>query len=133
MRIWLIGWSIGYFNCPILTFRRHVPPGEPIDLLNVAFENPRSLNAPNKQSLQEERAQRKRSKKERKEGTLAMPFDDQSQEVVNEPPKIRAYDVPDRITGLEEVEELRRLCPHRQWNFVSLIFHCLRLISSDIY
>jgi hypothetical protein len=27
--------------------------------------------------------------------------------------------VPDRVTGLEEVEELRSLCPDRIWNFVS--------------
>ena len=31
-----------------------------------------------------------------------------------------SYDVPDRLTGLQEVEELRRLCPHRIWNFVSI-------------
>lgn len=31
-----------------------------------------------------------------------------------------SYDVPDRLTGLQEVEELRRLCPGRTWNFVGL-------------
>jgi hypothetical protein len=30
------------------------------------------------------------------------------------------YLVPDRVAGLSELEELRRLCPGRQWNFVSL-------------
>lgn len=30
------------------------------------------------------------------------------------------YLVPDRSAGLCELEELRRLCPGRQWNFVSL-------------
>ena len=30
-----------------------------------------------------------------------------------------SYNVPDRLTGLQEVEELRRLCPGRTWNFVS--------------
>ena len=29
------------------------------------------------------------------------------------------YLVPDRVGGLNELEELRRLCPGRQWNFVS--------------
>ena len=29
-----------------------------------------------------------------------------------------SYLVPDRITGLEELEEFIRLCPNRQWNFV---------------
>ena len=32
------------------------------------------------------------------------------------------YAVPDRDTGLEEVEELRKLCPGRVWNFVSFEF-----------
>ena len=31
------------------------------------------------------------------------------------------YLVPDRVTGLEELEELRTLCPGRQWNFVRSI------------
>ena len=30
------------------------------------------------------------------------------------------YLVPDRVAGLSELEELRRLCPGRQWNFVGL-------------
>jgi hypothetical protein len=32
----------------------------------------------------------------------------------------KMYEVPDRITGTTEVEELRRLCPGRTWNFVGL-------------
>lgn len=28
------------------------------------------------------------------------------------------YHVPDRLTGLEELEELRRICSNRIWNFV---------------
>lgn len=68
---------------------RFLPAGEPIDLLNVAFENPRSLKA--KQTMFG--------------GT------------------INAYDVPDRLTGLEQLDELRSVCPHRRWNFVRL--HCV--------
>ena len=30
------------------------------------------------------------------------------------------YDVPDRLTGRQEVEELRRLCPRRTWNFLEI-------------
>lgn len=30
------------------------------------------------------------------------------------------WNVPDRLTGLETVEELRRLCPDRQWNFIEI-------------
>lgn len=31
-----------------------------------------------------------------------------------------SYLVPDRVTGLQELEELRRICPGRQWNFVGI-------------
>lgn len=30
------------------------------------------------------------------------------------------WNVPDRLTGLETLEELRRLCPNRQWNFIEI-------------
>lgn len=30
-----------------------------------------------------------------------------------------SYMVPDRVTGLQALEELRQLCPGRVWNFVS--------------
>jgi len=63
---------------------RFIPIDEPIDLLNVAFENPRSLKAKQKNS----------------EGAIDV------------------YDVPDRQTGLEQLEELRSMYPHRKWNFV---------------
>ncbi|KAI0724371.1 asparagine synthase-domain-containing protein [Cerioporus squamosus] len=84
---------------------RHVPPEEPIDLLNVAFENPR------KQAVKVEGniyALPKREKKQK----LRDPLDYSTVKVT--------YDVPDRLTGLQEVEELRRLCPHRTWNFLEI-------------
>jgi len=79
---------------------------EPIDLLNVAFENPRKLmiqvqgnlgGLPKKQKKERQRRQTKSG------DTLA-------------------YMVPDRVTGLQELEELRRLCPGRVWNFVRCSF-----------
>ncbi|KAH1007220.1 asparagine synthetase domain-containing protein CG17486 [Dendroctonus ponderosae] len=30
------------------------------------------------------------------------------------------YQSPDRVTGLETLEELKALCPHRDWNFVEI-------------
>ncbi|KAJ7630687.1 asparagine synthase-domain-containing protein [Roridomyces roridus] len=78
----------GGIDCTIIAFlaHRYIPSDQPIDLLNVAFENPRKLkNQAKKQS-----------------------------NVIQE-----AYMVPDRVTGLEEVEELRKLCP-RVWNFVQV-------------
>jgi hypothetical protein len=77
---------------------RHVPLDEPIDLLNVAFENPRKIQ------MQAGGNMLNRKK---------MNISNQSVET--------NYMVPDRMTGLQEREELRRLCPGRIWNFVRAI------------
>ena len=81
---------------------RYIPLSEPIDLLNVAFENPRKLKA----------------KASAKAGTpntpptaprsASIPHDENS-----------VYMTPDRETGIEQLEELQRVCPGRIWNFVS--------------
>ncbi|KAL6304254.1 asparagine synthase-domain-containing protein [Sparassis latifolia] len=84
---------------------RHVDPDEPIDLLNVAFENPRKI------SVQVEGNIGGLPKREKKQ-KLRDPLDYSTVQV--------SYDVPDRLTGLKEVEELRRLCPARVWNFVEI-------------
>lgn len=41
------------------------------------------------------------------------------------------YLVPDRVTGLQEVEELRRVCKGRTWNFVSLSFASSSMVVSS--
>lgn len=73
----------GGLDCATLALLAHhcLPIEEPIDLLNVAFENPRVLAA---------------SKSTEK------------------------YNVPDRLTGRNTVEELRTLCPGRIWRFVEV-------------
>ncbi|KAF7339685.1 PHB domain-containing protein [Mycena sanguinolenta] len=87
----------GGIDCTTLAYFAHkyIPLDEPIDLLNVAFENPWKLNA--------QTGGTKGKKKPPKQ-------------TINPRP---AYMVPDRVTGLQEVEELRRLCP-RVWNFVEI-------------
>ena len=84
---------------------RHVDPDEPIDLLNVAFENPRKLAVKVEGNIH---ALPKREKKQK----LRDPLDYSTVKVT--------YDVPDRLTGLQEVEELRRLRPNRKWNFLEI-------------
>ncbi|KAL1667660.1 asparagine synthase-domain-containing protein [Schizophyllum commune] len=93
----------GGIDCTVLALLadKYTPPGEPIDLLNVAFENPRKMGAGVDQNA--------------KKGSKAKPNKPTA------PPSLRpAYRVPDRVTGLEEVEELRQLRPRRLWNFVEV-------------
>lgn len=86
------------------SIHRHVDPQEPIDLLNVAFENPRKILVQAEGNIG---GMPKREKKQK----MRERMDYNTIDVT--------YHVPDRATGLQELEELRRLCPHRTWNFVS--------------
>ncbi|OCH96623.1 hypothetical protein OBBRIDRAFT_809107 [Obba rivulosa] len=97
----------GGIDSTMLAFlaHRHVDPSEPIDLLNVAFENPRKISVQIEGNIG---ALPKRERKQKMKERL-----DYSTVNVE-------YDVPDRLTGAQEVEELRRLCPGRIWNFVEV-------------
>ncbi|KAL9065250.1 MAG: hypothetical protein Q9157_007539 [Trypethelium eluteriae] len=72
----------GGLDCSLIARVSHelLPCHETIDLLNVAFENPRIHN------------------------NISSPFET----------------CPDRITGHQSVEELRRVCPNRTWRFVEI-------------
>jgi hypothetical protein len=96
----------------ILDVPRHVPMDEPIDLLNVAFENPRKIQ------VQVDGNIGALPKRERKR--LLQALDTNGKGTGNK--ELSSHMVPDRVTGLQEVEELRRLCPGRVWNFVSLAY-----------
>jgi asparagine synthetase B (glutamine-hydrolysing) len=83
----------GGVDCTVLALMadRVLPSGYPIDLLNVAFENPRVLAAAAKQ--------------------------DKSQIAKQE----SLYELcPDRKTGLSSYNELLTLCPARPWRFVAI-------------
>lgn len=73
-----------------------VLPGEPIDLLNVAFEREKK-----------ERNLNRKAAREKKHVHLS-----EEKEVT--------YLVPDRITGKKALDDLKRLYPNRQWNFVQV-------------
>lgn len=64
----------------------------------MAFENPRSLQA--------------QIPKKKKTGVV--PLEDVTGSLND------IYSVPDRITGIQELEELRRSAPERIWNFASV-------------
>ncbi|KII93359.1 hypothetical protein PLICRDRAFT_35559 [Plicaturopsis crispa FD-325 SS-3] len=97
----------GGIDSTIITYlaHRHLPVDEPIDLLNVAFENPRKISLQSEGNLG---GLSKKAKNAKKRQSAANKKVDQS------------WLVPDRVTGLKEVEELRRLCPGRIWNFVEV-------------
>ncbi|KAI5289967.1 hypothetical protein KEM54_002777 [Ascosphaera aggregata] len=93
----------GGLDCSVLARLAHevVPKGASIDLLNVAFENPRvtaaAANAPN----------RNRGNTE---------FDRTIPEI-----KPSAYEIcPDRVTGRSSFSELCRICPGRKFRFVAI-------------
>jgi hypothetical protein len=92
---------------------RHLPIDEPIDLLNVAFENPRTLKA--KQQPLKGRNNRNQTRHSTTIVTEAVRTMDSGISL----PEVNTYDVPDRLTGREQLAELRRICPDRTWNFVS--------------
>ena len=89
------------------SINRHLPMHEPIDLLNVAFENPRKTRVQLEGNFGGVSKREGRVRKHTSEAAL------RAAEV--------SYLVPDRITGLQELEELRRVCPGRPWNFVSVL------------
>ena len=100
--------KVPFFVCETLLFKvqgRYVPADEPIDLLNVGFENPRKQGEKHNPNR----------KKKRKSDVEDYPREGQGIASDRAPSCL----VPDRETGLEGVAELRRLCPHRTWNFVS--------------
>lgn len=83
----------GGLDCTLLARLAHdiLPVGEPIDLLNVAFENPRVVaaagNTPQQQSA---------------------------------PPTSIYENCPDRMTGRSAFKELQQTCPSRNWRFIAI-------------
>lgn len=78
---------------------RYVPVEEAIDLLNVAFEQKINSSQPQNKNA-------KKGKHTRKKAT--------------EVKCSRNFSVPDRITGISGLEELRLINPSRQWNFIEV-------------
>uniref|UniRef100_G3T396 Asparagine synthetase domain-containing protein 1 n=2 Tax=Loxodonta africana TaxID=9785 RepID=G3T396_LOXAF len=90
---------------------RHIPVGEPIDLLNVAFMSkektvPTSFN----------------QNKSKQKNHCEIPSEESSKNpaatVVDNPNK--EFNVPDRITGRAGLKELQAINPSRIWNFVEI-------------
>ncbi|KND01498.1 uncharacterized protein SPPG_03298 [Spizellomyces punctatus DAOM BR117] len=80
---------------------RYLPNGEPCDLLNLAFENPRIQRAKGKS---------------RPSGKRGLSIE----VALSEAHDSSIYNVPDRRTGRSGVAELTKLFPNRPWRFVEI-------------
>ncbi|PAA87862.1 hypothetical protein BOX15_Mlig014159g1 [Macrostomum lignano] len=83
---------------------RHAPPQQSIDLLNVAFEQ-----APPKPNPTLAKARDKNRGKKSQHSRGTDPQDSGG-----------GFNVPDRLTGIESLAELRHLLPGRHFNFVTI-------------
>ncbi|KWU45883.1 hypothetical protein RHOSPDRAFT_15885, partial [Rhodotorula sp. JG-1b] len=92
----------GGLDCTVIAaiLDRVLPRDEAIDLITVAFENPRSLKA--------------------REQTLQHPPKGPSRHLENTAQPLGPYDVPDRLTARDAWRELRELAPNRRWNLVEV-------------
>lgn len=97
----------GGLDCTVLARLTHdfLPADEPIDLLNVAFENPR-VSA---------------SSSEPTSGKAKKQKDSKQQHMCSSLPAMYMYDnCPDRKTGRSSYHELCTVCPGRGWRFVHI-------------
>lgn len=120
----------GGLDCSVLAvvLDRVLPEDEAIDLITVAFENPRTIAA-------KEGKGGSAKGKERADGADepdAMELDDpiaaaptasnttDGAMYTPPPPNSEIYDVPDRVTARDSWEELKRIKPKRRWNLVEV-------------
>ncbi|KAK4509321.1 uncharacterized protein ATC70_007672 [Mucor velutinosus] len=96
--------------CLAALANEYLPMSESIDLLNVAFENPRAEKA---------KTQPPKKSKNRKPKKSQLEGEPEEKQLV-EQEKRSIYDTPDRLTGKAGVEELRHIAPERTWNFVEI-------------
>jgi hypothetical protein len=107
-----------------------LPLEQPIDLLNVAFENPRvvlaSKQAPKQKKVRTRKVKGKGNSGDQEvasEEVLLAPLQDLELEEISAPEapvvEVSPFELcPDRLTGRAAAEELRSICPGRTWNFV---------------
>lgn len=115
----------GGIDCSLLARLVHdiLPKDQTIDLLNVAFENPRALKAVKGRSGAHFSSHAKgqpvkgNTKREMVNGSDFAGCKAEFPE--NKSQASTPYDTcPDRITGRTSFSELQRLCPERAWQFI---------------
>lgn len=118
----------GGLDCTVVAavLDRVLPRHEAIDLITVAFENPRSLKAreetlqrpPKGPSHRGIRGPRRQTETPAPPPNAIPLLNDESSEDAAQP--LGPYDVPDRLTARDAWRELRELAPNRQWNLVEV-------------
>ncbi|KAI9334277.1 asparagine synthase-domain-containing protein [Obelidium mucronatum] len=123
----------GGLDCMVLAAlaAKNLPPGSPIDLLNVAFDNPRVRRAAADAAVLQAKREKKAMKKGKGGGAIPTQDIDQTAtekesnaKLSNEGDKgqypSHLFSVPDRKTGLKGYEELKRTFPDTLWRFVEI-------------
>lgn len=107
----------GGLDCTVLARLAHdiLPSEQHIDLINVAFENPRVVQAA-KNAL----SNTGKSKKTKNLNTEVQ-VDNIDGQIPNQKEDASAFEkCPDRETGRKAFQELRTVCPGRVWRFVAV-------------
>ncbi|KAI5479249.1 asparagine synthase (glutamine-hydrolyzing) [Pseudohyphozyma bogoriensis] len=134
----------GGIDCSMLALLADqvLKPGETIDLINVAFENPRKLRGDVKEGQKKWVRKGGKNKGKGKSDVAEVEAEAEAEPepeaaVVPDPPveteepssvsggsdtpiDSKVYDVPDRLTGRASCEDLRKLRPGRKFNFIEV-------------
>lgn len=104
----------GGLDCTVLARMAHdlLPVDQQIDLINVAFENPRVVQAA-KKATKPRKGSSKDSKVDVELAEAAL-----SEELVSDASPFEIC--PDRCTGRKAFQELQVVCPARSWRFVAV-------------
>ncbi|KAJ3064810.1 Asparagine synthetase domain-containing protein 1 [Podochytrium sp. JEL0797] len=129
----------GGLDCMVLAAfaAKHLPTGSCIDLLNVAFDNPRVRKAAAEAAVVKVKKEKKTGKKQHgvktrpsveRDPVLAVEDPVPASRVEASPPPTSSgsgypshlFAVPDRKTGLKGFDELKRTYPDIAWRFVEI-------------
>jgi asparagine synthetase B (glutamine-hydrolysing) len=108
----------GGLDCTVLARMAHdlLPPEQHIDLVNVAFENPRVIQAAENAPKSKKQAKMDTKSQNDTKGQNGATF-------TGDPVIISPYEsCPDRETGRKAFQELQEVCPNRIWRFVAVSF-----------
>jgi asparagine synthetase B (glutamine-hydrolysing) len=108
----------GGLDCTVLARMAHdlLPSDQQIDLINVAFENPRVVQAAKAIPLKSKKHNKHES------NSLTIPQDDDYPSMVPiDSTELLPYEsCPDRETGRKSFQELQVVCPGRVWRFIAV-------------